>query len=104
MTPDSRDLLKRTAPLPVPVPATSNSNRMLREQNITTRSNGSDRRIVLPLSIFEVKRIFTQFLYNAPDRSRCGPYIWCNLCSFHVSCAHHGIFLSGDEDKNTCRG
>ena len=27
MTPDSRDLLKRTAPLPVPVPATSNSNR-----------------------------------------------------------------------------
>lgn len=48
MTPDSRDLLKRTAPLPVPVPATSNSNRMLREQNITTRSNGSDRRLEPP--------------------------------------------------------
>lgn len=50
MTPDSRELLKRAAPLPVPVTATSNSNRMLREQNITTRSNGSERRPE-PLSV-----------------------------------------------------
>ena len=39
MTPDSREMLKRAAPLPVPVTATSNSNRRVMDDRLSRRGN-----------------------------------------------------------------